>query len=173
MDQSSYNNWDIGIKVLTVLGVAIGGIWAICSYRMTSEKEFRRPLWDTQLSLYFQAATSAGKIATLPEGKARDESVGEFWNLYYGPLAVVEDDEQVCEAMVDFGECLPKPGRVYAEEECDKPLVQHRSLLLANAVRRSIGADWNRKLDQLNTPPTESTCRLRVEPQGVEGLDRK
>jgi hypothetical protein len=92
MNEANYKRWDIRIKALTMLGVAIGGIWAICSYRMTSEKEFRRPLWDKQLALYFQAANAASKIATLPEGnKDRNDSITEFWNLYFGPLAIVED----------------------------------------------------------------------------------
>src|ERR1700686_1520426 len=147
MNDHEYKQWDLRIKIATLVAAAIGGVWALCSYRLTTEKEFRRPLWDKQLSLYFDASVAAGKIATLPaSSKDRESSISDFWNLYFGPLVVVEDDENVCKAMVDFGNCLPVPGRSYpedssceVEDEPNRAVLRDRALKMANAIQVSIG----------------------------------
>jgi len=177
MDDARYQRWDLTLKAVALLFIAIGGIWALVSYQLnskkelrsyqkTSEKEFRRPLWDKQLSLYFDAVDSASRIAYLPDGKDREASIRQFWNLYFGPLAVVEDDQVLCTAIVEFGDCLQKPGEGDVREACDARKLQHRALLLANAARMSIGSDWDRKLDNLQVPPTKNTCRLSISPEG-------
>src|SRR5215470_5050953 len=101
MDQNRATTWDIGIKALLLIGTTMGGVLALLEYNWTSEKESRRPFWDHQVNLYFKAAEAVGKIASLPSAD-RDKPANsqEFWNLYFGPLVVVEDDELVCRAMV-------------------------------------------------------------------------
>ena len=96
MDQNRANTWDITIKALLLIGAAIGGVLALLEYNWTREKEFRRPFWDHQVDLYFKAAETAGKIASLPSAeRGKPANSQEFWNLYFGPLVVVEDDELV------------------------------------------------------------------------------
>jgi hypothetical protein len=126
MDQNRGTTWDITIKALLLIGTAIGSILALLEYNWTTEKEFRRPFWNQQVALYFKAAETAGKIASLPSAeRGKPANSQEFWNLYFGPLVVVEDDELVCRAMVDFGDCLPRPGAAYSKDKCDDPEIQH------------------------------------------------
>jgi hypothetical protein len=128
---------------------------------MTTEKEFRRPFWDRQVALYFKASEAASKIATLPsDERAKSASAQEFWNLYFGPLVVVEDDELVCRAMVDFGDCIPRPGAAYSKDKCDDQEIQRRALTPATRFRDSIGQEWNKKLDQLKEPADKRNCRI-------------
>ena len=68
---------------VAVVAVAVG-VW---QYRLTSLREFIKPVRETQLKLYQEASSAAAQIATLqqesPEWiKARQE----FLRLYYGPL---------------------------------------------------------------------------------------
>lgn len=165
MSEDEYHVWDVVTKILTLVGVLAGGWWAVHSYNMTSEKEFRHPFWDKELTLYFDATDAASKyVALYDDTKEREANRQKFWTLYYGQLAVVENDEKVCEAMVDFGKCLAEPGLVHAEEICNMDDLRLRALRLSNAARMSIGVDWDTKLDSLRAPPDKSTCRLRMFP---------
>jgi hypothetical protein len=70
---------------VAVVAVAVG-VW---QYRLTSLREFIKPVREAQLKLYQEASSAAAQIATLqqesPEWiKARQE----FLRLYYGPLAI-------------------------------------------------------------------------------------
>ena len=175
MNDQRYSGWDIRIKMLTFVGLILGGIWAIESYRLTSEKEFRHPFWDKQLALYFEANDAASRYVALSlsdsmlreasseQGEAnkqqREANKEKFWNLYYGQLAVVEDDETVCNAMVMFGKCLVQPGSDYPADQCDDVELQNRALDLAYATRLSIGNDWDRKLDNLRDEKQTNACR--------------
>src|SRR5208337_3782074 len=108
MEEPRYRSWDIAIKILGVIGAVGAAMWAAFTYMDTREIEFRKPFWDHQLALYFEATSAAAKMASLPSGKQRDEATASFWSLYYGPMVVVEDSENVAKTMVSFGRCFPK-----------------------------------------------------------------
>ena len=110
------------------------------------EQEFRRPFWEKQLQLYFDASEAASTLATSTEEPKRRLAEQKFWQLYWGPLAVVEDaglkleddpDAKVEAAMVEFGNCLDRT------ESCDQDKMRNRSLRLAHTLRESIGKSWN------------------------------
>jgi hypothetical protein len=80
---------------VAVVAVAVG-VW---QYRLTSLREFIKPVREAQLKLYPEASSAAAQIATLqqesPEWiKARQE----FLRLYYGPLAIVESFDHATES---------------------------------------------------------------------------
>jgi hypothetical protein len=80
---------------VAVVAVAVG-VW---QYRLTSLREFIKPVREAQLKLYQEASSAAAQIATLqqesPEWiKARQE----FLRLYYGPLAIVESFDHATES---------------------------------------------------------------------------
>jgi len=136
------------IKAIGVAGLVPSGIWAVYSYRKKREKEFRMPLWDKQLSLYFEATEVATKTATLPDGLEKTKAVDKFWELYYGPLVVVEDNKNVAQAMINFGNCL---GGANAKEprNCSGAELRNLALELGQKCRESIADSWDVKLKSL------------------------
>ena len=143
--------WETRLKIIAALGVIIGGWWAVHSYNTTAERELRKAFWEKQIVLYFEASEATTAIATLPpDSPARKIAIDRFWQLYFGPLRVVEDDENVGNAMISFGVCLTRPGDSGPEKDCTQDELQQKSLRLAVHCRLSIAANWNRKLDGLN-----------------------
>jgi hypothetical protein len=120
-----------------VVAVAVG-VW---QYRLTSLREFIKPVREAQLKLYQEASSAAAQIATLqqesPEWiKARQE----FLRLYYGPLAIVESFDHATEsgerltverAMIIFKSCLDD------EKQCNElgANLSGLSLALAHSCR--------------------------------------
>ena len=136
---------------VAVVAVAVG-VW---QYRLTSLREFIKPVREAQLKLYQEASSAAAQIATLqqesPEWiKARQE----FLRLYYGPLAIVESFDHATEsgerltvehAMIIFKSCLDD------EKQCKElgANLPGLSLALAHSCRESLGRSWGYKVKQL------------------------
>jgi hypothetical protein len=142
--------WETRIKIIAAIGILAGAGWAVYSYNATAERELRKTFWDKQISLYFDATEAASTIATLPDDDpARKIATQRFWQLYFGPLRVVEDDENVGKAMISFGLCLTEPGKSGPMQQCTQDELQQKSLTLAVRCRLSIAAGWDRKLNGL------------------------
>src|SRR5215831_10409766 len=79
------------------------------------EQEFRKPFWEKQLQLYFDATEAASTMATSKDARKRELATEKFWSLYWGPLAVVEDAglEEAPSAVV---EASAVPGGVPSED---------------------------------------------------------
>jgi hypothetical protein len=136
---------------VAVVAVAVG-VW---QYRLTSLREFIKPVREAQLKLYQEASSAAAQIATLqqesPEWiKARQE----FLRLYYGPLAIVESFDHATEsgerltverAMIIFKSCLDDEKQCN-ELDADLPGL---SLALAHSCRESLGRSWGYEVKQL------------------------
>ena len=85
MTEESQRRWDIIIKVVGLLGSAV----AIFAYFDKRELDFRKPFWDEQLKLYFEATDTVSKVANLPAGPDRDKAIARYWELSYGSLRVL------------------------------------------------------------------------------------
>lgn len=140
MDERTHRQFDLGIKSVTAALAVIGIIVGLWKYFDTTEKDFRQPYWERQISLYFEATRSAATLATSDDEKKRHNAAATFWELYWGPLALVED-RAVETAMIAFGDCL--------KENCSRSRLQQLSLNLAHICRRSIGTSWDLKLEEL------------------------
>ncbi len=150
------------LDVIAKIAIAvIAGLWVLHTYPDSREKEFRKSYWDKQMSLLFDAAETTAKIATLaPNNPKRVEAVETFWNLYWGPMTVVESKCERCDAvdqaMISFGRCLKDPADENPKETCDAKQLEQRSIALGKAARDSIGSSWDKKLESLTQgcPPS-------------------
>ncbi len=150
---ASRETWDTIIKA----GSAIAGIATVAisaavflAQRQQSiqdfERETRRPFIEQQFKLYGEAVAVASRLARAADRDLHpppEEDHQRFWELYWGPLAMVEDT-RVEAAMVVFGRSLED----YAGErgtECSKMLNQ-ASLALAHNARQSLEKQWGVKL---------------------------
>lgn len=132
------------------------GLWfGLRQYRDTTRREFLEPIRRAQLDLYQQASSAAAKLATLPSRSLEwKKASDDFWRLYYGPLAIVENyrsessednaDPTVEEAMVAFGNCLMDQKRLGSDD------MLNLSLGLAHTCRVSLGATWGFHAAQLD-----------------------
>ncbi len=114
-------------------------------FRRELKRETAKPLWDKQLSLYIEATETAAIIATGKDSAKQDRAEQRFWELYWGPLAAVEDigivkqDSAAIEAaMVRFGTELKKKP-----EDRQEGLLKERCLELAHSVRTAIAPTFD------------------------------
>jgi hypothetical protein len=115
--------------------------------RLQQQHERQIPFLERQLKLYFEAADTASKIANSQVGSDRSGLTHRFWELYWGPLAVVED-ETVVAAMVEFGNALK-------DEPSNNVALKRLSLKLAHACRNSLQKLWDTDLGKLTTSRPE------------------
>jgi hypothetical protein len=108
--------------------------------QLAQQHERRQPFLERQMRHYFEAVAAASKLATLEDGPDRTEALEQFWHLYWGPLAVVEDSA-VERAMVNFGRGL--------SENLERTALRQRALQLAHACRDSLQKLWDTDLGQL------------------------
>lgn len=90
------------------------------------------------MKLCFAAASTVSTLATTTDPTKWEEAEGKFWELYWGELAVVEN-EDVAQKMFDFGTKLKteSPAALPA-----KDLVVP-SIRIAHACRELIKDSWN------------------------------
>ena len=100
------------------------------------ERDFSRPLWEKQLDLYFEASAAAATISRTKDPVIRKKAEESFWQLYQGPLAVIETKE-VSGAMAEFGHCLD------GTRQCSDEDLEELSLKLASTVQESLSKSWN------------------------------
>jgi len=140
MNEPTYRRRDLMLKVVAGLLAVIGAGVGLWQYVDSAQRESKKPFWERQVSLYFDATSAAATLATSDVESRRREAAADFWRLYWGPLALVEDRE-VEAAMVRFGKCIDK--------ECPRDQRQQLSLALAHTCRRSLQASWNLTLEEL------------------------
>ncbi len=128
------------VKALSILGAAATFAWGVFQFTISQKQqvetrriEATKPFLERQLTLYTEATQLASTIATTSDAEKREKSVERFWSLYWGELALVED-ELVEGAMIRFGEVLRMKD---SGEE-----VRRRSLALAHACRNSLARSW-------------------------------
>jgi hypothetical protein len=138
--------------ILIALVAASVGLW---QYISTSHDEFLKPVRENQLQLYVQASAAAASLATIPTDDPEWKKARErFLQLFYGPLAIVENYQHVVKAgeprevtveraMIAFKACLDDKTCVGTGEMLDL------SLALAHTCRISIGSSWGFKAKQL------------------------
>jgi hypothetical protein len=144
MDNQMDNKLSVSVIIpwiLSIITVAVG-LW-----QFTAQEEHRNKeaFLKSQLDLCFKATESAASLATETDPAEWEKARKEFWQLYWGPLSVVEDPK-VEAAMVVLGRTVPAGPGTY-----NLPIqaLQRPSLDLAHAVRDLILTSWNVDLPPL------------------------
>ncbi len=157
------------LKLLTALGTVVSFAWGVAIWRDKSNKELAqtkteaerfaenrrkelaqaeteakrlaesrrleatKPFLERQLKLYTEASQVAAKIVTSTNVKEVADANKRFWELYWGELALVENQD-VEAAMVALGKAI--------KDSAPQQQLQHLSLKLAHACRRSLDKSW-------------------------------
>ena len=85
-------------KIAAIVGVFGGGLWTVMLYFQARKSEGRtaalaakQPFLSKRLELYSQATSCAAVIAVSKDETDISTAKKNFWDLYWGPMAVVED----------------------------------------------------------------------------------
>jgi hypothetical protein len=142
--------WDIILKVLALVGLAIGGAFSYFQYfdglkrqRESEARESRKPFLAQRQELYGQAMRAVAELAIVRLDKEQLRKAEEtFWFLYWGPLASVESPA-IEGVMVRFGDCLQ-------DKTCKAEMKKDLSLELAHIIRAEYAESWDVSLPPLN-----------------------
>lgn len=145
-------NLEAWIRVLSMLGGVVAFGWGVFQFiaAQNAQAETRRieatkPFLERQLKLYTEATQAVATLATSKDADELDAASRKFWSLYWGELALVED-QKVEAAMVQLGRTL-EAGSVGQQ-------LQQHSLALAHACRESLAESWGVK--QWRNPHSQS-----------------
>ena len=113
------------------------GIWQYADKQAQANRE---PFLRKQLDYMFQASEAVSILSTTTDTATWTLKRDEFWKLYWGPLAIVEDPD-VEYAMVRAGRLIPAPGSPPPANLPQKEL-QVPSLDLSHEIRDLILESW-------------------------------
>jgi hypothetical protein len=147
MDEAKHRKWDIVLKVVAAFGFSATFLWGAYTYYVTRDHDFKKEFYYYQTKYYTETSEVASLISLAddlhhPEiTKARNR----FWQLYLGPMCLVEDDS-VEKGMIRFGQLLRK---CEIGEIKNIDTLQSYSLSLAHYCRESLGKSWQIDLANL------------------------
>jgi hypothetical protein len=104
-----------------VAGAVVVGI-GLYQYVATSTQTAQKPFLEKQTDLCFHASETVARLATTTVPDDWKKQWDEFWMLYWGPLAIVEDKNgdslaanptygTVAQRMIQFGNPIKDAGR--------------------------------------------------------------
>jgi hypothetical protein len=112
--------------------------------RLTVSNDLRKPFFDKQFSLVFEAAEVTSALATSNNQEQWNQRRVRFWQMYWGELSVVENRE-LEGAMVQFGNALTG-----IREDFDKRSeLGIPAINVAHAGRNLLEETWNLGLEPL------------------------
>jgi hypothetical protein len=150
------SRFDRTLKVLSVAGAVVTFCWGVWIWQNNAAKdrtaaessaakeaanrriEATKPFLDRQLTLYIEASQVTAKIATSEDAGEVAAAKKRFWELYWGELALVEDND-VATAMVNFSKAMAPPDN----KAVDPVALRQASLALAGRIRDSLAKSWN------------------------------
>jgi Tfp pilus assembly protein PilE len=121
---------------------------AIIQLAAQQAHERQKPFVEAQMKFYVEATETVAQIPRARNTGAREALIKRFWQLYWGSLALVEDDE-VAGAMVAYGEQLK-------ENSPDPNTLEGLSLRVAHACRNSLKRLWVPELGTIQNIRPES-----------------
>jgi hypothetical protein len=140
LDKDHASFWDTAVKAVGGLVALIGAAIAFSKYIDEREKanqaaliEAQKPFTSKRQEVYFQLVTATSMIGNKEDRNhpLRREADSQFWQLYWGAVPMVEDEE-VAKAIDAFSVALDdKPD--------DGVGLRNASMNLARACRKSLG----------------------------------
>ena len=130
----------IGWSTLGITGLLGAATIIFGAYKFYDELQHsaRKPFNDMQLELSVEASKAVSVLAFVDDEEKWRKAREEFWGLYWGPLAIVEDDS-VARVMIEIGEKIPIDGNVPRLPATD---LKKLSIKLAKAIRNQTANSW-------------------------------
>ncbi len=155
-------DWKIFVPWILAIATALIGIW---QYADKSAQTNREPFLRQQLALVTEAVEKVSTLATsrnLATWKAARE---RFWELYWGPLSMVEDSA-IEGWMIRAGALLGNPrDPVPAQPPVG---LADTAYCLAHAARQLVIISWHAELPLFARPNCDTLLLEKVEPRLVD-----
>jgi hypothetical protein len=84
MTDNVYPRWELFLKVLTLVVLAIGGAVGVAQYLHTAARESQKPLLEKQLAFCAEATGAAAAYVTVADTNAGIRAKDLFLELYWG-----------------------------------------------------------------------------------------
>ena len=125
-------------KFLLIIVTFVVAVWTVWEFSASAKIEARKPFLEKQLTLCFEAVTQVSTLATTTDLTKWQEAESRFLELYWGELAVVEN-QAVAGKMQDFKKAL------LSAKETDLPInsLVGPSIRIAHECRALIKENWS------------------------------
>ena len=144
MTEEQRENLKVYLDLGTKIALVVAGCFALWKYADSKTKEYQQPLYDAQVGYYFEVVELAARLTTSLEMPQWERDKSRFWELYYGPMILVEDQD-VETAMMTFGKCLHDFDILKSTDQMKEKMKELRmlALRLSYACRDSIDDSIN------------------------------
>lgn len=174
--QSGLERWTktltLAGAVITLAGAVAGGLWSFYTYHDmkkqelklytdTKEKEFYTSFWNKKMELFLRTTNAASEMATTTSLDAFNEARDEYWEMYYGPLSLVEGP-CVKRAMVVFSQCVSKEP-LTSSNQLPMHELQQPSYRLAVRLKDELASSWQSPFSELKLIDRPETCNYEAE----------
>lgn len=130
------SKWISSISAFVALGTLI---WSVGTYGMNARREFEKPYYEKQMTLYFEISRVASTLATSHSEEERTKAYNRFLVLYWGEAYLVNNFE-VERSMTHFYTQLVSSKDSVDRDDIEE--LQHLSYQLTRALRKSLSDTW-------------------------------
>lgn len=174
--QSRLERWTktltVAGAVVTLAGAVAGGLWAFYTYNDTKtreldlyadtkKKEFYGSFWNKKMEFFLRTTNAASQMATTTSVDAFNKARDEYWEMFYGPLSLVEGP-CVKRAMEVFSRCVPSEP-VTAASQLPMRELQQPSYRLAVRLKEELASSWLNPFSELELTERPETCDYELE----------
>ena len=160
MTKKSHNRAELVVRAAGPLLVLAGLIFGVIQFQTTAkldrearkdqylqtlaeaQREAKKPFYEQQLALYLEATNVTSRISEPRSEDDKRAAIVRFWQLYWGPLALVESPE-VASAMVAFKNVL-LDTTITDEDKATQ--LRGKTIDLAHKCRDSLKESWDVEL---------------------------
>ena len=133
LSEDSARTIDVISKLVGIAALVFSALYGVLHYVNDAERESQKPFLDQRLALYLETNETVATITTSNDQKKVQDAKAQFWTLYWGRMAVVENQE-VQDAMDSVASCLRR--------KCTQKEVRVVLPPLIKASRTSIRESW-------------------------------
>ncbi|KOC22252.1 hypothetical protein GL58_07225 [Comamonas testosteroni] len=83
MSQEKFNACDTAIKIISIAGLILSGIFALNQYQDSKEKDYKKSFYDKQLNVIESLYQVMYEMDTYTTKKEKDKALKKFWMIYH------------------------------------------------------------------------------------------
>lgn len=133
LSEGSARTIDALSKLVGIAALVFSALYGVLHYVNDAERESQKPFLDQRLAIYLETNQTLATLTTTNDPKKLRDAKAQFWTLYWGRMAIVEN-KNVQNTMDKIAACLRRKCSQKDVREFLSPLIQ--------ASRTSIRESW-------------------------------